>query len=41
MMCNIAQGTQSFSSALTQLIQLVLPKLHLNLNSVKIQKRQN
>ena len=32
-MCSFAQGTQSFSSAILQLIQLVLLKLHLNLNS--------
>ena len=36
MMCNLVQGTQSFSSATIQLFQLVLLKPHLNLNSVKI-----
>ena len=36
MMCNLVQGTQSFSSAIIQLFQLVLLKPHLNLNSVKI-----
>ena len=37
MMCNFVQGTQSFSSAIIQLFQLVLLKLYLNLNS-KIRK---
>ena len=36
MMCNLVQGTQSFSSAIIQLFQLVLLKPHLNVNSVKI-----
>ena len=38
MMCNLVQGTQSFSSAITQLFQLVLLKPHLNLNSVNTRK---
>ena len=38
MMCNFVQGTQSFSSAIIQLFQLVLYKPHLNLNSAKTRK---
>ena len=37
-MCNFVQGTQSFSSAIIQLFQLVWPKPHLNPNSVKTRK---
>ena len=36
--CNFVQGTQSFSSAIIQLLHFVLLKLHLNLNSVKNQR---